>query len=62
MYFPELKLFTNSKMRILIKRKAQKMKLIFISGPSGSGKTSLSKQIIGKIKIYFPKFKVFNNT
>ncbi len=50
MYFPKLKLFTKSKMKILTKLRAQKMKLIFISGPSGSGKTTLSKQIIGKIK------------
>ena len=50
MNLPKFKVFTNSKIRVLIDRSTQKMKLIFISGPSGSGKTTLSNQIILKIK------------
>jgi len=49
MYFQKLKVFINSKVKILLKIE-NKMKLIFISGPSGSGKTTLSNQIIKKIK------------
>ena len=50
MYFLKLKVFSNSKIKVLLESRAQKMKLIFISGPSGSGKTTLSNQIILKIK------------
>ena len=49
-YFPKLKVFTNSKKRVLIRGRRSEMKLIFISGPSGSGKTTLSKQINLKFK------------
>ena len=49
MYFKNLKVFINSKVKIILKTD-HKMKLIFISGPSGSGKTTLSNQIIKKNK------------